>query len=360
MKIYTDNEKLINPWWHSHSTFIDLEKDRWVYTDNFAEATIIPIIGGLLGNSNIEFLNEHIKDHHILLILDIFDINDLGLKIEDLQQYYNITKKIIYLHQNYKLKNDVRFVYYDCMWDRQKLYCTDYKKLDNLDKNTWTREALPEVFQLGPIDKTPVKKFLSPQRIYPGSHKKQKIRLMLQKFLESYSEQGYISYVGTGGTVLGTNNDSNILPYVAEPAGGVWYPVADSYYNSSYISIYTETLIPGHNASCVTEKTFDPLIKGNFILPFGYQGLVAQISEQYGFQFPHWIDYSYDDIENDYIRFGKYLDSVESILNYNVESLHNFYLKDKSILEHNRNIFYTRDYCKIYDNVCKFINSQNW
>jgi hypothetical protein len=87
---------------------------------------------------------------------------------------------------------------------------------------------------------------------------------------------------------------------------------------------------------------------------------VVQISEQYGFQFPHWIDYSYDNIENDYTRFGKYLDSVESILNYSVESLHDFYLKDKSILEHNRNIFYTRDYCKIYDNVCKFINSQNW
>ena len=357
MKIYIDNDNLLNPIWYRHRAFIDIEKNRWTYTDNINEATIIPIVGR--SGFNIEFLKNSVKDHHILMILDVFDINDSGA-IEGLTECLEITNKVIFIHKNYKLKDDPRFVYFDCLWDRQKLYCTEYKKVDNLGENSWTRGANPEIYQISDIDKQPSKKFLSPQRIYPGNDSKTKIRRLLQTFLEGYSEQGYISYVGTNGTVLGTNNDSTILNYVNDSKGGVWYPVADSYYNSSYISIYAETLVTGYNANCVTEKSFDPLIKGNFILPFGYQGLIKHLTDYYGFKLPRWVDYSYDNIKNTYDRFGRYLNVVEHILNYSAEDLHELYLKDKDILEHNRNIFYTRPYCGIYDNVLEFIETQGW
>lgn len=357
MKIYTDNERLINAVWEQHTAFIDIEKDRWTYTDNFNEATIIPIIGR--SGFDIEFLRTAVKDHHILMILDVFDINDSGAR-EDVQECLEITNKVVYIHKNYKLKDDPRFVYFDCLWDRQKLYCTEFEKVNNLDKNSWTRGATSEVYRIPAIDKQPSKKFLSPQRIYPGNDSKTKIRKMIQTFLEGYTGEGYISYVGTGGPSLETNDNSEISKYVRETQGGVWYPAADSYYNSSYISIYAETLVTGYNANCVTEKSFDPLIKGNFILPFGYQGLIKHLTDYYGFKLPRWVDYSYDNIENTYDRFGCYLNVVEHILNYSVKDLHELYLKDKDILEHNRNIFYTRPYCGIYDNVHNFIVSQGW
>jgi len=358
MKIYIDNKKLISDFWNIHSTFIDMEKDKWVFTEDINDSVIVPILIG--SDSTDEFLKKTITDQHILLILDIFDINEGMLVDQNLNRYLEITDKVVYLHKNYKLKDDARYVYFDCMWDRQKLFCTEYDKIDHPSSCSWTRESLPEVYQLGPIDKQPIKKFLSPQRIYPGNSPKQHIRRMLQTFLKEYSDYGYISYVGTGGEFLKTNNDTNISTYVSDPTGGVWYPAADSYYNSSYISIYTETLVCGYNAQCITEKTFDPLIKGNFILPFGYQGIISHLVDYYGFKIPSWINYSYENIENTYDRFGCYLNQLVHLLNYSVDDLHDLYLENKHILDHNRSVFYTRSYCGIYDNVYTFVKSKDW
>lgn len=357
MKIYTDNKKLIDPWWYLHTTFIDIEKDRWIYNEDFNEATIIPVTGTMLENWDVDFLKKSITDKHILMVLDLFDINDSGDYVQQLKKITGITDKIVYVHQNYKLKDDPRFVYFDCMWERQKLYFTDYNKIDYPRNCCWTINSSPEIYQLNPIDKQPIKKFLSPQRTYPGIGRKEKIRGIIQKFLESYVDQGYISYVGSGGSVIETNNPQ-ITGNELSPTGGTWYPAADRYYNTSYFSVYAETLVHNNNAMCITEKTFDPLIKGNFILPFGYCGVVNHITDYYGFKLPTWIDYSYDSIEDDYVRLGKYLGTLEHLLNYSNDDLHNFYLKDKHILEYNRNIFYTRPYHRLYDRVSKFVSDR--
>ena len=51
-----------------------------------------------------------------------------------------------------------------------------------------------------------------------------------------------------------------------------------------------------HASTCPTEKTFTPMCKGHFVLPFGTPGTIAHLKSEYGFEFPHWIDYGYDNL----------------------------------------------------------------
>jgi hypothetical protein len=93
----------------------------------------------------------------------------------------------------------------------------------------------------------------------------------------------------------------------------------------------------------VTEKSFDPLIQGNFVLPFGYPGLIKDILS-YGFKLPNWIDYSYDSISDDNDRFYVYMESLKKLNDLPFDHLFNMATNDKAILEHNRSIFYSRPY----------------
>ena len=129
--------------------------------------------------------------------------------------------------------------------------------------------------------------------------------------------------------------------------------MANHYYNSSYISIYIETITTGVYTRTITEKTWDPLIKGHFILPYGYSGLVKDI-QSYGFIMPKWIDYSYDQELDDRRRWEKYEQSVNLILKKSLEEIDELYQKDKTILEHNRNLFFTRPYDTLYDKIKQF------
>ena len=97
------------------------------------------------------------------------------------------------------------------------------------------------------------------------------------------------------------------------------------------------------NVRSVTEKTFDPLIQGNFILPFGYPGLIKDILS-YGFKLPNWIDYSYDSILDDDERFDAYMESLKKLNDYSLQQLFDMATADISILEYNRSIFYSRPY----------------
>jgi len=110
------------------------------------------------------------------------------------------------------------------------------------------------------------------------------------------------------------------------------------------VSVYTETLvIKGRGVRSITEKTFDPLIQGNFILPFGYPGLIKDILS-YGFKLPNWIDYSYDTVSDDDSRFDRYIESLKKLNDYSLDELFNMAKNDLNILEHNRSIFYSRPY----------------
>jgi hypothetical protein len=111
---------------------------------------------------------------------------------------------------------------------------------------------------------------------------------------------------------------------------------------------------------CISEKTFDPLLKGNFILPFSTPHYVKQLQEWYGFKLPDWIDYSYDDIEDVDLRMDAFLLSVEQVYSRSVEELHSLYLRDKHILDFNQSLFETRPYDSLHDKVLNSIQQLGW
>jgi hypothetical protein len=102
------------------------------------------------------------------------------------------------------------------------------------------------------------------------------------------------------------------------------------------------------------------LIKGNFPLIFSGPNVISNLKKYYDFKFPDWIDYSYDSIDDLEQRFEAYLQSIKKIATIPLNELHNLYLQDKHILEHNRNVFFSKPYDSLYDKVEKSIDALGW
>jgi hypothetical protein len=90
----------------------------------------------------------------------------------------------------------------------------------------------------------------------------------------------------------------------------------------------------------VTEKTFEPLIKGHFVLPFANPGTVDRILDL-GFRLPDFIDYSYDEILNVDERFTAFKKVVVNAMQLD---WNNLYIKNKDIIMHNRQQLFDLDY----------------
>ena len=153
---------------------------------------------------------------------------------------------------------------------------------------------------------------------------------------------GYVGDASSGNFLIGHSTSGKHLRQFITASGPLqWFPIHNAYYDTSVLSIYVETLT--HKSSStefvtsITEKTLEPLIKGHFILPFGYQGMIREIQEM-GFQMPDWIDYSYDSIDNDLVRWHKYIDTVYSTLKMHPKRLFQKKIEDVGILKHNREL----------------------
>ena len=142
--------------------------------------------------------------------------------------------------------------------------------------------------------------------------------------------------------------------------GGTWWPAADIYYQTSYISVGIETIFRDSEIFYPCEKTFDPLIKGNFPLIFSAAHSIERLRHYYGFKFPDWIDYSYDRIDDTEDRFNAYLNSIKKIAETPLHEIHELYLKDKHILDHNKNVFFNKSYDFLYPKIKDSMQHLGW
>lgn len=352
------------------SLFLELETE-WEWVKNIEDAKIIPI----LWVESLEKIKDKITDDHVVMWFDVFN-SFPGVHTDHYFDHMsgplkNFTEKYFFVHTNMAYTNP-RHIYFDHIFNRQKLYFTDYREEYNLNNRVYTYGCYKEIYNLPEIIKLEnCKKFLSPTRTYDYENKvgepdKYLRRFMLRDLLYKHDADGYISHPTIGQTLFPNRTEDeakvmnifNKIPNV----GGLWYPIGDTYYQTSFVSIYVETItmnIELGDSTIVTEKTFDPLIKGHFILPFGYQGIINDI-KNYGFKLPDWIDYSFDTIKNDDDRFESYLNSVNKLLQYSVEELMNLFNKDIDILHHNRQVFFDRPYDKLYPKVLEYIKNNNW
>lgn len=355
-----------------HANFIpfDIEKKYWKSVKNIKDAQFIAINGQNIAPDSTNLLIQQLKNlnlepHQKLLIMCIWHIDN---KIRDKDHYTwirelfkeQLVNEIAILHTNFANDTEIQ---YDWLWNRQKIYFTNYNYI-NLKNRSYTHDTDANTFQLAPIEKIAlpqdkrIKHFLSPIRIYNGyKHPRFEYRKRLRDILIDHADKGYYSDIENG-NMLTCEDDK--LPFRVQ--GGGWYPVANKFYNSTILSTYIETLTGIYGPDyeyvkfkSITEKTYDPLIKGHFILPFAYPGFIEHL-KTYGFLVPDWIDYSYDAIEDNEERFVAFSKSLEKYLQYSTEDLLQLYNKDYYILEHNRNVFWDRPYDSLYQKVKDFFH----
>ena len=333
-----------------------LESHYFRLTEDINQAEGVAILFPL-GQRAESLLNYILKFPKIknIFILDIFHIAEgIGFDDENIKKYTKIYRdnslNLFYIHTRIGSNIGIR---YDFLWNRQKRAFTDYSN-SNLQNTTWFHGAKEEMFVLPPISKKgKLRKFLAPNRIY---HNPEMLtdrifkRAALYYFLQQ--EDGYIGNIEK-------NEILHIEGCTTEETH--WYgfaPIANEYYTSSFVSIYVETLtyLNKHpHIRSITEKTWNPLIKGHFILPYGYRGMIRDITN-YGVLLPDWIDYSYDNADDTH-RFDGFMRSVYKILELSTEQLLEYFHRDRWILEHNRNLFFEKPFDSLYDKTIKKIGN---
>lgn len=122
-------------------------------------------------------------------------------------------------------------------------------------------------------------------------------------------------------------------------------PPHSAYYTDSFISVYSETVESGCSIT-VTEKTWDPLIRGHFILPFATAGFVQRLQQQ-GIRLPEFIDYSYDLEPVDHLRWNKYKQELDRLLDMSLTDWQQHWTDNMGLLLHNQRYFQQRDYDRV-------------
>lgn len=136
-----------------------------------------------------------------------------------------------------------------------------------------------------------------------------------------------------------SNRSKGIYLDEQEPIGA-YVPVPDYYYNETYFSIYVESNCTSTDLIHITEKTFEPLIKGHFVIPFSNPGSVARLQNM-GFEVPGIIDYGYDSIQDPGVRFNMIMIEFKNLMNINLAEAYRQYLP---MFKHNQNCLVTIPY----------------
>jgi len=382
MKIFhpqSENIESVNPF-HPLLKYIDsyfLREKEWQPVSDVRDADVIPI----------EFYSRYISwdnpdpipnigKNQILLVwpIEVFEsiVPSLCREAAIHSPFYKKHDKILFVHTNLLDNDDPKFISYDLMFNRHKLYHTEYDaELCGSDK-LWTWYAPKITYELGPIEKTLAitnKIFLCPLRIRDDQNTvHNNLKYKLKVFLHSINANMYINDPYNNNYFLpngwGEKELSNRDLMDGMKRGG-WYPIDIKYYNTSYIALAIETNYGGeanfgNDILYITEKSFDPLIKGNFPLIMGSHHTIKRLKEVYGFKFPDWIDYTYDNLVDLDKRFEAYCNSIKEISMVPVEKIHELYIKDRHILEYNRNIFYQRPYDNLYSKIMNSLQVLKW
>lgn len=355
-----------------HALAFDLEPDRFEVTHDVSQADIIPTMSHAPVSEILNIIGT--RTDIPVMYMPLYHVT------EDNGQIYNVVENawsshvsnFFVVNTDYRANHNHSHAYtYDFLWNRQKAYFVDYQKYvpDSIILNkkdihrTWSVQATQKAYSVAdiePMKKTldatnRYRKFLSPNRYNPDYLRTPRgiYRSLLAQYLKP--DTAHFSQWQSESTLESEQRD---LPINAKQFNG-WWPVANHYYQSSVISVYVETLAGNTNVRTLTEKTFDPLIKGHFILPFGYPGLISDI-QSYGFQLPDWIDYGYDtepdDVRRFYLFTREFLRIRDKVPINTLIGLHN---RDLDMLKHNRQVFWNRDYDSLYEKCVKYFTDHN-
>jgi len=370
INVYVPRDDEVTPVLHrtrSHTMPFEFEPDSFRFVYSSVDADIIPVLPHGSAEeleSIINYLGVFDRSKAAILVMIHTHIEDnpffekaLKYLIEDWSKY---SDRVAVATTNSNVIEN-QFLYYDFLWNRQKAYFVDYNKYD-LKNRLWTGPATSKMFELPKIKRRgPYKKILLPSRVYKSrEHEpRNRYRQQLHDLIEDIychrgnPDKGYVLYP--------QENTRQLYTSIATSEGG-WTPISSDYYEASFVSAFVETVTGATGngvVKSITEKTYDPLIKGHFILPFAYPGIISDI-RKIGFILPDWIDYSYDTIVDVDERFKAYSESVLKIINLSDFDLLDFYEQDKWMLDHNRNLFFIRPYDSLSNKIRKAFDMHNY
>ena len=267
--------------------------------------------------------------------------------IEHRLQDYEWCSPQFYVHTNHRQHNHM---YWDMLWNRQKSFFFDRdERLNNL---WWTAGHSDEMWELDEIPKRKEARYtyLSPTRIYTEALRNGNERMQLRANLVEVCNRLNTGLCTYGAPLQAQDTRPNIDQRIREGVDSIWMPIHNRWYNQSYFSAYVESCVgarDGYSSTgSITEKTWDPLVKGHFILPFGYEGIVADI-QSYGYKLPEWIDYSYDYVQNRDERWELYAREFERLARMDVREWATLYERERDSLVYNRDLFRRRRYHKL-------------
>ena len=387
------------------------DQETFEFVSEPSEADIIPMIingscwyGSEINHNLFRECARYFNKNQVAVNLSfIFHIDEVQMWRQQVQQYntqfdHNECpfRKVVNLHTDTTLRDDPteynNFVYTDFLFNRSHTMHFDNdlvkaKWNDVTFKNHWWRHPTDlepsskfpsSVFELTPDDQI-LPRLASFQEFQDGaneltkkifvapnlSRREQKASYAIQarskprEVLNTllYKYQGYIGDISQGTPLLSNKDSYNNFDILGIHAWG-FSPPHNDYYNTSAISIYVETLIydEEHMTTCPTEKTFTPMCKGHFILPFSTPGTIAHLKSEYGFEFPDWLDYGYDNLPGEppppgnhaedvlkSRRWESYLSTVKSVCELGADRLYQLKERDFTIgteytILHNRSI----------------------
>jgi hypothetical protein len=388
-------------------------QDVFEFVDNPAEADIIPVqVNQHSGQGSGQPISDkwfrecamHFNKNQIAVNLNhlmhidenVMGRHDIDNENKSAMDPRSPFKKIVNLHSDISLRDEDHdyesFIYTDFLFNRSHTMHFDNELVkahwdSATEKNHWWRHpsdgetsGFPStMFELTPDHKiirrlTKFKNFCNrnreiTQKIFvapnlsrratagnDGTILRSTLRTKLGKLLYDY--QGYIGDISQG-TALVPHRDSYDDFDILGINGWGFSPPHNDYYDSSSISIYIETLTYNevHASRCITEKTFTPMCKGHFVLPFGTPGTIDHLKSEYGFEFPHWLDYEYDnlqDVVRDNIadtvqaddmlqspRWESYMSTIKSVCELGAPRLYMLKqndFKSHKVILHNRSI----------------------
>lgn len=267
-----------------------------------------------------EITSKLARQHDAVIFYDIVNTGDYEHKkfTQLISEFNHDNKYWLTLNQNPNFKLDnVKIVPWDFMWNRTKSYYTN-----SIPGNLLLHHYAAGKYTLPTLDFDTVrtKKYLCMTGREYG------YRTELYNFVKDYD--GYIS------------NRTRGIYLEDAPVVGAFNPVPNGFYLNSYFSIYVESNCLQTDLIHITEKTFDPLIKGHFILPFSNPGTIQRL-QKLGFQFPSFINYEFDSIQDPRERFTALQLVFKDLLMQNLPKL---YKENQDIIMHNQHCLTTIPY----------------
>lgn len=369
MKVYAERGILSN----YNSDQIIFFFDDWDFTSDINDANIIIGSEDRVMTNDIKVYEDLDKDKTLVIMYMGANHNayspsffrELHVNLKDIRRVH---PKLLIAHTNV-IDIDLKYIPFDIMFNRHKLYCTEYnlhREKINIMDSIWMK-GIPEIaYSLNIINKkfeSTNKHFLCPLNLLSVSKigkEYESCKIFLNDFFDKsdIKNKTYLSDKKNN-IFLQPNGWDGVSSFV----GGSWIPVGDVFYDTSYVSIAIETIThneEGDDIFSLCEKSFNHLIKGNFLLPFSSKHTIKRCKEIYGFKFPNWIDYSYDDVQDFEMRFQGFLNSIKKISEIPINELHQLYLNDITILEHNRNVFSNRPYDNLLPKIKESIELLGW